>query len=357
MKEDKKVNEAAKKLSQLGASKGGKARADVLTAQERSEIARNAAEKRWGKSGKKIPRALYMGELTLVQLKIPCAVLEDEIRVISERSIANALGTKGSGSYWQKKRNEKGALLPEYLSAKNLEPFVSDETKEKLTNPITYISKSGVKSRGVPGTVLQEICEIWLKARDKGALTKTQILTAKKAEILMRAFAQVGIIALIDEATGYQSIRDKQALEQILRIYIAKELRPWLKTFPDEFYKHLFRLRGWIYNPQSIARPGVVGAITNDLIYKRLAPGILGELKKKTPRTKKGHTKHRYFQLLTEEIGHPKLREHLAKVTVLMEISPDWDSFNKLLDKALPKYGNSLPLPFKDADIEQLAKA
>jgi len=351
MKEDKKINEAAKKLSRLGASKGGRARADILTGQERSEIARNAAEKRWGKSGKKTPKALYMGELTLVQLKIPCAVLEDETRVISERSIANALGTKGSGSYWQKKKNIKGALLPEYLSAKNLEPFVSDETKEKLTNPITYISKSGVKSRGVPGTVLQEICEIWLKARDKGALTKTQIITAQKAEILVRAFAQVGIIALIDEATGYQSIRDKLALEKILKIYIAKELRPWLKTFPDGFYKHLFRLRGWVYNPNSIARPGVVGTVTNDLVYKRLAPGILDELKKKTPRSKKGHTKHRYFQLLTEDIGHPKLREHLAKVTVLMEISPDWDGFYNLLNKVLPRYGNTLALPFNDSDL------
>jgi hypothetical protein len=40
-------NPAAVALSKLGASKGGKARARKLSRQERSEIARKAARKRW----------------------------------------------------------------------------------------------------------------------------------------------------------------------------------------------------------------------------------------------------------------------------------------------------------------------
>ncbi|MEA2711171.1 MAG: hypothetical protein QOF78_3772 [Phycisphaerales bacterium] len=41
-------NPAAVALSKLGASKGGKARAKSLTKEQRKEIARKAAAKRWG---------------------------------------------------------------------------------------------------------------------------------------------------------------------------------------------------------------------------------------------------------------------------------------------------------------------
>jgi hypothetical protein len=41
-------NPHAVALSKLGASKGGKARAEKLTAAKRREIAKKAAEKRWG---------------------------------------------------------------------------------------------------------------------------------------------------------------------------------------------------------------------------------------------------------------------------------------------------------------------
>lgn len=40
-------NPAAVALGRKGGLKGGKARAEKLTAKERSEIARNAAKKRW----------------------------------------------------------------------------------------------------------------------------------------------------------------------------------------------------------------------------------------------------------------------------------------------------------------------
>jgi hypothetical protein len=42
-------NPAAVALSKLGASKGGKARADSLTAKQRSKIAKKAAKARWKK--------------------------------------------------------------------------------------------------------------------------------------------------------------------------------------------------------------------------------------------------------------------------------------------------------------------
>ncbi len=125
MKEEKQISEAAKELSKLGASKGGKARAEKLSPEKRSEIARLAVEARWEKTGKKILRAIYPGTLTIGEISIPCAVLEDGTRILRERSVAKALGKKGSGAHWQRKRStEKSALLPEYVSAKNLDPYI-----------------------------------------------------------------------------------------------------------------------------------------------------------------------------------------------------------------------------------------
>jgi hypothetical protein len=42
-------SQAARLLSQLGASKGGKARAAVLSKKRRTQIAKHAAKTRWGK--------------------------------------------------------------------------------------------------------------------------------------------------------------------------------------------------------------------------------------------------------------------------------------------------------------------
>ena len=73
---------------------------------------------------------------------------------------------------------------------------------------------------------------------------------AVAADMLMRSFAKVGIIALVDEATGYQDKREKDALQELLSIYLTEEKLKWAKTFPDEFYKHLFRLRGSNITPR-----------------------------------------------------------------------------------------------------------
>jgi len=100
------------------------------------------------------------------------------------------LGKKGSGAHWQrKKKEEKGAILPEYISTKNLAEYIDDELKEKLINPITYQTITGKIAQGLPATLLPEICNVWLKTRDNGALYKNQENTAKKAEILMRGLA------------------------------------------------------------------------------------------------------------------------------------------------------------------------
>lgn len=297
------------------------------------------------------PKAEYTGSLTIGDFNIPCAVLNDGRRILRERSVARALGKKGSGAYWQKKKQPgKGAVLPEYISTKNLLEFIDGELEEKLINPISYYTKTGTMAQGLSASLLPEICNIWLKARDKGALNKNQENTAKKAEILIRGLADVGIIALVDEATGYQEIRDRVALQEILDKYLTDEWAKWTKTFPDDYYKELFRLNGMPYPPTTSKRPGYIGHWTNDIVYSRLSPGVTKELKRKNPRLPSGQRKRKHFQYLTQDIGNPALKEHLSNIIFLMKSCNDneWKVFKRRLDLASPKYGDTMPLPFPE---------
>lgn len=330
-------------------SLGGIKRAESLSSDERKRIASDAAKTRW-KDLADLPNAEYKGEVVIGDIRIPCAVLEDGRRVLSEHGITTALGSRSGASKRIKKVSESdGAPLPIFLAPGQLKGLISSELMDGPLKEITY--KDGQrKVTGYSAEILPTVCDIWLKARELGALQKQQLQRAFKAEILMRGLAHVGIIALVDEATGYQAVRERQALQHILEAFIAKELQPWVKTFPDEFYDHLFRLRGWERNKIGTKKPGVVAFYTVNLIYERLAPGVLEELKKKAPRAENGKRKHKLFQNLTPEIGHPKLKEHISNVLTLQRVSEDWGTFMKMMDKALPKFcdGKQLRLFTRD---------
>ena len=293
----------------------------------------------------KLPKVIHKGILNLGDLEISCAVLDNGERILVDRSLALALGVKGSGAYWSRKRSGS-AELPEYIAANYLTPYISGEQRLKLLETVVYTDKDGEVLEGVSANLLVEICDIWQKADKEGALDKMP--NAKKAAhnayIIFKGFAQVGITALIDEATGYQYFRARNSLEQILDKFISTELRKWAKTFPDEFYELLFRLRGEDYYNPSGKRPAYVGKLTNDLVYERIAPGVLEELKRITPKDDKGRPIHRYHQRLTEDVGHPRLREHLASVITLMRVSSSWDQFYTMLQTAHPKQNEQMPL-------------
>ncbi len=177
--------------------------------------------------------------------------------------------------------------------------------------------------------------------------TDRQKMIGTRAAKLLGAFAKVGLEALIDEATGYQYTRARNALEEILIKFIQKDLRPWVKTFPDEFYYHICRLKGWKYDEANKNKRGISWArLTNYLIYDRLAPFVREELKRLTPKDAKGRNKNKLFQRLTADIGDPRLRELLASEITVMRIFDDgqWDEFEKALNRSVPIYGKSMPL-------------
>lgn len=337
-------------------SAGGVARATVLPPKRRSEIAKAAAKARWESiNPKDVRQATHAGVLPIGDVELPCAVLEDGTRVLSERGVTKALGGKRGGSHWRRKKALVNLnAMPVYVSAGNLRPFIPHSLEMALSQPVPYKGKHGGIANGIDAALLPEICNVWLKARDAGVLTPQQHHIAAKADILMRGLATVGIIALVDEATGFQEDRDKQALHRILKAYIRKELLPWTQRFPTEFYQEMFRLRGWEYSPPSPKRPKLVGKLTNQLVYEKLPPGVLEELRRKNPVVKDGWRKYKHHQFLTEDMGNPHLEKQVAAVMTLMRASPSWGIFKKLFQRAFPMLNSQPEIPgldVVDADL------
>jgi hypothetical protein len=318
------------------------ARAKRLTPEQRSQIARRAAMARWTEE---LPEAICGSPdrpLRIGDIALQCYVLEDGTRVLSQGGFLEALGRHPKANVRKEGGEER---VPAILQGKAISPFISDEVLEK-SRPIAFRTPSGNRASGYRADLLPLVCEVYLKANDVGALPKNQEHVAKQAEILVRGLAHTGIIALVDEATGYQELRAKDALARILELFVAKELQAWIRTFPDDYYRQMFRLRGLEFPRDSVRRPQYFGHLTNDMVYKRLAPGVLDELKRVTLRSEEGRPRHKYFQRLTSNLGYPKLREHLGSVVTLMKISRDWGDFDQKLNQIHPRYGDTLPLPF-----------
>lgn len=280
---------------------------------------------------------LYLGD----DIAIPCGVMDDGTRLLAERAVTKALGGKRGGSHWL--RQQEGNMLPAYASASNLAPFIRPSLTMKLTHPRIWraVGQGGYGAKGIDATALPEICEVYLNARKAGALLSSQQHIAEQAEILMIALAKVGVVAMVDEVTGYQKDRRRDELQKLLSKYIAEELQPWAKRFPDEFYTQLFRLRGWDFKGLGAGgkKPRIVGKLTNEIVYERLPKGVLEELKRKNPPTIEGRRKYKHHQFLTEEIGDEHLERQISADITLMRASGSWAEFERLLNRAYPRFG------------------
>lgn len=272
----------------------------------------------------KIPKATHSGTWKIENgVEIECYVMDNKERVLSLRGAARSMGLSGSGS----------AALVRNLNSRWISPYLSDGLRDWLEkanrNTLTqYLTKRGGKFTPFGADIFVDLCKAYVDAKHDGTLKmESQMRIADKMYAIMTAFAKTGLSAVIDEVTGYQYDREKDELQKLLSKYISDELLPWAKRFPDEFYKQMFRLKGWTYNGAN--RPQYVGKLTNQYIYDYLPEGVLQELKEKTPKNKKLH------QSLTESVGVPHLDKQLQKTIALMQASDTWEEFEVLFGKAM----------------------
>lgn len=289
----------------------------------------------------------HEGELKLTNgIVIPCYVLENGTRVVSGRGMQEAL--KLVDELPPESGQKPGTRLTRYLDQKSLKPFIYKDKEPDHFKPLICF-KGNAKINGYEATTLVDICIGFMEAKKNIHLSPRQKIIADQCEILIKSFAKIGIIALVDEATGYQYDREKNELQTILKAFISEEILKWQETFQLSFYKEIFRLWGIPFTPQNIKRkPLFIGKLTNEFVYKNLPKGIfvLDKLKEKTPKTKGGNYKYRLHQSLTPEIGREALKKVIYSVETLASISDDKKHFLKHMEE---KYGQK-EIPFEDLD-------
>ena len=326
-------------------SAGGRARANALTKTERSAIARRAALVRHKKD---LPKAIAEGTLVIGDLELPCAVLDDRdnTRILTQNSFLRAIGRHPFAS------GGTGSAIDEtapFLRAKNLKEFISKDL-ERSTTPLMYLPRNPTAGAGGIGygyraQLLPDVCWVYQDAMIAQKLLPSQIHIGKACRTFLKAITNHAIEDLVDMATGFEDIRKRRAIDKIIEQYVEKDAQPWVKMFDLDFYRHIFRLNGWEFNPESTARPGVIGRWTND-IYDRLAPGVRDALHARVRRNTRGRPTQKLTQYLTPDEGKPRLRELLEGVKLLMRMSSTWNEFMDKLDEFYPRHDAPPMLPF-----------
>jgi hypothetical protein len=288
-------------------------------------------------------KATHQGELPIGDIILPCAVLEDGTRIITYSAIFKAFrrtkrGSQGDGS--------RVPNMPAFLNANNLQSFVGADLRRVL-NLIEYKDISGNQNKGYNATILPMLCKVYLDARatintntGKGFLTKSQEPLARASEILLLSLSKVGIIALIDEVTGYQETRDKDALTQFLAKFIKEERGVYIKTYPDDFFEALFKMKGLTWSLANKGKkPQYIGHYINNYVYSRIAPNVLAELRRVNPKNEEGKRRGKHTQHIDMDYGHPKLKEHLTVLTMFAKAAGyNWNNWERMVERALPKF-------------------
>lgn len=296
----------------------------------------------------KVYKSKYDGELKIGEKIIPCAVLDDGTRVITASSVFSVFERPRKGKSSEGYRVDR---MPSFINANNLQPFVSEELMG-WTRLIHYRDSKGNQRTGYNGRILRGLCKVYIDAKNTGALTKNQERFVPIAESILYALADVGIVALIDEATGYDKVKErgKDALQQFFAVALNENAGKWIKTFDDGFFEMIYRMRGWNWN-NTTKHPSVVGIWINDIVYERLAPAILEELRKLNPKNDNGCRRYKHHQFLTTEVGHPRLVTHIESVKAICRLSGyNWERFMRNLDKAYPKFYQQMSFDFDEID-------
>lgn len=353
MSEKDAASKAAKALSKRGAAKGGRARANVLTPEERSEIASKAARDRWEKVRAErgedppppesppateeapvpddLPYSAFPGKLMMGNLELECHVLNDSRRVLTAREMVRALRNTRS--------NPPG--IQRYFDA------LPDYRQGMFEDRMMRFRIPGLPqtAMGFEATVLIDMCDMYISADEKGTLRSNQDGLVTQSWVILRASSKVGIEALIDEATGYQEVREKRALQVKLQAFIADDMQKWVKTFPDEFWHELARLEGIRY--QARHRPLRWGAYVLKFVYRAMDEDVAAELKKRNPNPRYGQNLHQYLR----DWGKDQLHQQLGGVLAIMRQCNDMNEFRARFEQVYERRGQ---MRFGDFDWDKL---
>jgi hypothetical protein len=326
---EQRASDAGRALGRLGATKGGRARADALSPAERSEIARRAVQTRWARvavadeTGPSLVtvdrpcRSRFHGRVDFGTAEVECHVLEHGARVITRDQLLLALGNHGGDGNPERRLRRIVPPLDTIL-ASHAVPFRT--------------SADGDPVEGFGTEVLVDLCERILEARDAGALRKKHLPWADSAERVVRRCSRTGIDTLVDDATGASLIRARQLTQLRLQAIIADEMDEWARIVPSEFWAQLARLEGRPVVPDHL--PIAWSSYILAFVYDAVEPDVGRELRRGAGADRRFAPDHRQWLLAA---GRKRVPPRMRQVIVAMHGCPDIGAFRGAFAKVLLK--------------------
>jgi len=308
---------------------GGRARADLLSAERKSDIARRGAIARWG------ARASHAGNFKRqFGLDVDCYVLDDaeKTAVISQRGMARLIGL-----------SPRGNALPRFLASKAMADIAGAELGQKLEKPVKFQWGTGgaelpsATIHGYDAALLIDLCNAIIYAADKLGSRYDKVVN--QARIILGASGKSGITGLVYALSGYNPTADE--VIAAFKQFVQEEARKYEPEFPNELYMEWHRL----YNlaiPER-GKPWHFRHLTVRHVYYPLAKSN-GKILKlcRALKTKDGDEKKKLFQFLNE-IGARALRIQLGRVLEMAESSPNKTEYEK---KVIDRFGGQRELEF-----------
>lgn len=324
-----------------GRAKGGIARAEALSPEERRKIALKAAAARWGE---KPMRATHKGSFRdEFGIDVECYVLSDEQKtaVISQRGMSAALGLEDTS----------GASLPRFLQGGKIAPYVGGELSEKLANPLIFQWVPVVVNSKTPPatpiygydvTILIDICKALIKAEEDGRLLNRQKRIVRQAHVIVNASAKAGIKGLVYALAGYDPSREE--VVAAFKFFVREEAREYEKEFPDQLYNEWYRL--YELPKPAKNKPWKFKELTVNQIYVPLARSN-GKILELTRAQRASSTARRtkLHQFLSE-IGVKALRTHLGQLLGIAQVSENRATYERHVEKI---FGTQLSFDFLDS--------
>jgi hypothetical protein len=333
-------------IEATGKSKGGVARAQALSKEERSRIAKKGAEARWSAD---LPQATHDGPLQIGDMTLVAAVLESGKRLLSQGTFLQALGRSrtpkaGTGGF----STVDG--LPFFLQAEVLRCFITEDLLMSTT-PILFRLKNGQRTVGYDADLLPLVCQVYqslhrsltdrMASKNAAEANKAKSTYNRYKHIieacdrLIAGFGQRGIRAMVDDATGYQADRAKEDALKIVEAFISPQLMPWTRRFPHEFFRMVYGLYGWEYKAGAVKHPRYLGMFIRKYVYGQFPNQVMQELDCRNPMDESGRRKNKQHQYLTVDIGHPVLDRAITVDMTLLQLAQTPKHFDELFNRAI----------------------
>jgi hypothetical protein len=293
-------------------------------------VSRGLAKTAWGNS---FPRAVASGTLQVGPIMLPCAVLDDGIRVLTQVAFLHAL------AFGRSRTPRAGTRLtadwvPTFLGAGNLTAYI-DDTVLRYSTPVRFRTELGTLERGYDARLLPAVCLVYLHARENNVLSPGQLRIAQRASVFHDALSEDGIVSMVDESTGFREHQARKALTATLTKHIAPELLFWTKRFPDEFFTQVYRLERCPSRPGVTKRAPTIARWAYSYVFDQLPAEVLDHLRAgeqaSTDRWRRGFGHHGLEEVDT---GNQHLDNQIGLVIVLMRISKTKDEFERLFTSA-----------------------